>query len=282
MRSAGMRFSAVKARHRWLRCCGMAAALALAALRAAPDVRAQDYPSRAVKIIVPFPAGGTGELMPRIFSDWLRKTWGHPVVIENRTGAAGNIGAEAVAKADPDGYPLLAAPPPPLVINHNLYPRLGFDPTEFVPIVIMGRVPNALVVNAKLPLASVAELIAYAKANPGKLTCATQGNGTTSHLTAELFQMMADVKFQQVPYRGSAPALTDLAAGNVDLMFDHLGASLALANGRAPQVHRRRMPVSAASTESTFSLPVFWLGSVPTWPRISLTRNGRRKISVSF
>ena len=217
-----MRFSSVKGRHRWLRCYGIAAALALAAILAAPDARAQDYPARAVKIIVPFPAGGTADLMPRIFSDWLSKKWGHPVVIENRTGAAGNIGAEAVAKADPDGYTLLAAPPPPLVINHNLYPRLGFDPTEFVPIVIMGRVPNALVVNAKLPLASVAELIAYAKANPGKLTCATQGNGTTSHLTAELFQMMADVKFQQVPYRGSAPALTDLAAGNVDLMFEWL------------------------------------------------------------
>src|SRR5262249_36335575 len=128
------------------------------------------------------------------------------------------------------------APRPPLVINHNLYPRLGFDPTEFVPIVIMGRVPNALVVNAKVPLASVAEVIAYAKANPGKLTCATQGNGTTSHLTSELFQMMAGVKFQQVPYRGSAPALTDLAAGNVDLMFDNLGVSLALVNGGQPRL----------------------------------------------
>src|SRR6516162_4410866 len=207
------------------------AALALAAILAAPDAWAQDYPSRAVKIIVPFPAGGTADLMPRIFSDWLSKKWGHPVVIENRTGAAGNIGAEAVAKADPDGYTLLAAPPPPLVINHNLYPRLGFDPTEFVPIVIMGRVPNALVVNAKVPLASVADVIAYAKANPGKLTCATQGNGTTSHLTSEMFQMSAGVKLQQVPYRGSAPALADLVAGNVDLMFDNLGVSLALVKG---------------------------------------------------
>src|SRR5499426_950678 len=207
------------------------AALALAAILATPDARAQDYPSRAVKIIVPFPAGGTADVMPRIFSDWLAKKWGEPVVIENRSGAAGNIGAEAVAKADPDGYTLLSAPPPPLVINQNLYPRLGFDPTEFVPIVIMGRVPNALVLNAKVPLASVADVIAYAKANPGKLTCATQGNGTTSHLTAELFQMMAGVKFQQVPYRGSAPALTDLAAGNVDLMFDNLGVSLALVKG---------------------------------------------------
>jgi len=196
-----------------------------------PAAPAQDYPSRAVKIIVPFPAGGTADVMPRIFTEWLAKKWGQPVVIENRTGAAGNIGAEAVAKADPDGYTLLAAPPPPLVINHNLYPRLGYDPTEFVPIVVMGRVPNALVVNAKLPLASVADVIAYAKANPGKLTCATQGNGTTSHLTSELFQLMAGVKFQQVPYRGSAPALTDLVAGTVDLMFDNLGVSLALVRG---------------------------------------------------
>jgi tripartite-type tricarboxylate transporter receptor subunit TctC len=208
------------------------AALALAAMVAlSPAAQAQDYPSRAVKIIVPFPAGGTADVMPRIFSDWLAKKWGEPVVIENRTGAAGNIGAEAVAKAEPDGYTLLAAPVPPLVINQNLYPRLGFDPTEFVPIVIMGRVPNALVLNARVPLASVADVIAYAKSNPGKLTCATQGNGTTSHLTSELFQLMAQVKFQQVPYRGSAPALTDLAAGNVDLMFDNLGVSLALVRG---------------------------------------------------
>jgi tripartite-type tricarboxylate transporter receptor subunit TctC len=184
-----------------------------------------------VKIIVPFPAGGTADVMPRIFSEWLAKKWGQPVVIENRTGAAGNIGAEAVAKAEPDGYTLLAAPPPPLVINQNLYPKLGFDPADFVPIVIMGRVPNALVINPKLPVNSVAELIAYAKANPGKLTSATQGNGTTSHLTSEMFQLMAGVKFQHVPYRGSAPALTDLVAGSVDLMFDNLGVSLALVKG---------------------------------------------------
>jgi tripartite-type tricarboxylate transporter receptor subunit TctC len=208
------------------------AGVALVAALALPPVgAAQDYPARAVKIIVPFPAGGTADVMPRIFAEWLAKKWSQPVVVENRTGAAGNIGAEAVAKADPDGYTLLSAPPPPLVINQNLYPKLGFDPTEFVPIVIMGRVPNALVINSKLPLNSVAEVIAYAKANPGKLTSATQGNGTTSHLTSELFQLMAGVKFQHVPYRGSAPALTDLVAGSVDLMFDNLGVSLALVKG---------------------------------------------------
>src|SRR5438034_11106866 len=232
-----MTLSSIIPRYESLRQCGIAAALGRAVLVArSPAAQARDYPSRAVKIIVPCPAGGTADVMPRIFSDWLAKKWGEPVVIENRTGAAGNIGAEAVAKADPDGYTLLAAPPPPLVINHNPYPRLGYDPTEFVPIVVMGRVPNALVVNAKLPLASVADVIAYAKANPGKLTCATQGNGTTSHLTSELFQLMAGVKFQQVPYRGSAPALTDLAAGTVDLMFDNLGVSLALVRGGQPQL----------------------------------------------
>jgi tripartite-type tricarboxylate transporter receptor subunit TctC len=218
-------------RRRLARGC-IGAGLALAAMLAAlPQAAAQDYPSRPVKIIVPFPAGGTADVMPRVIGEWLSRKWGQPVVVENRTGAAGNIGAEAVAKAEPDGYTLLSAPPPPLVINQNLYPKLGFDPSEFVPIVIMGRVPNALVVNPKLPLNSVAEVIAYAKANPGKLTSATQGNGTTSHLTSELFQMMADVKFQHVPYRGSAPALTDLVAGSVDLMFDNLGVSLPLVRG---------------------------------------------------
>ena len=218
-------------RRRLARGC-IGAGLALAAMLAVlPQADAQDYPSRPVKIVVPFPAGGTADVMPRVIGEWLSRKWGQPIVVENRTGAAGNIGAEAVAKAEPDGYTLLSAPPPPLVINQNLYPKLGFDPSEFVPIVIMGRVPNALVVNPKLPLNSVAEVIAYAKANPGKLTSATQGNGTTSHLTSELFQLMADVKFQHVPYRGSAPALTDLVAGSVDLMFDNLGVSLPLVKG---------------------------------------------------
>jgi tripartite-type tricarboxylate transporter receptor subunit TctC len=213
----------VAGRRGWL--VGLAFALALAA---APPVQAQDYPNRPVKIVVPFPAGGTADVMPRIIADWLSRKWGQAVVIENRTGAGGSIGAETVAKSEPDGYTLLSAPPPPLVINHNLYPRLGYDPTEFVPIVIMGRVPNALVVNPKIAAKTVPEFIAYARANPGKVTSATQGNGTTSHLTSEMFQLMANVKFQHVPYRGSAPALQDLVAGSVDIMFDNLGVSLAL------------------------------------------------------
>jgi tripartite-type tricarboxylate transporter receptor subunit TctC len=206
----------------------LAACILAAGIGAAP---AQDFPTRAVRIIVPFPAGGTADIVPRVVGDMLSRKWGQPVIIENRTGAGGNIGAEAAFKAEPDGYTLLSAPPPPLVINQNLYPKLNFDPMQFVPIVVMARVPNSLVVTPKFPARSVAEVIAQARPAPGKVTSATQGNGTTSHLTSEMFQMMAGVKLQHVPYRGSAPALADLVAGNVDLMFDNLGVSLALVKG---------------------------------------------------
>jgi tripartite-type tricarboxylate transporter receptor subunit TctC len=249
---------------------------------AVKSAKAQDYPSHPVKIIVPFPAGGTADVMPRLFTDWLAKKWGQPVVIENRSGAGGNIGAEAVAKSDPDGYTLLAAPPPPLVINQNLYPKLGFDPMEFSPIAIMGRVPNALVVYPKLPANSVAEVIAAAKSKPGKLTSATQGNGTTSHLTSEMFQMMANVRFQQVPYRGSAPALADLVAGNVDLMFDNLGASLALVKGgqlkllavaaRMPIASLPGLPTIAETLPGFESVTWFAIVAPPKTPHAILAR----------
>lgn len=210
------------------RCLRLALQIAFAMLLACPAL-AQSWPDRPVKIVVPFPAGGTADAVPRLVADFLSRKWGQPVVIENRTGAAGNIGAEAVYHAPPDGYTLLSAPPPPLVINHNLYPRLGFDPTKFDPIIVMAHVPNALIVNPKrIKATSVAELIAYARENPDKLLVATQGNGTTSHLTSELFQLMAEVKMRHVPYRGSAPALQGLVAEDVDLMFDNLGVSLGL------------------------------------------------------
>jgi tripartite-type tricarboxylate transporter receptor subunit TctC len=150
------------------------------------------------------------------------------VVIDNRTGAAGNIGAEIAYRSEPDGYTLLSAPPPPLVINQNLY-KLGFDPARFEPIIVMAQVPNALFVNPNtVKASSVPELIAYLQNNPDKVTSATQGNGTTSHLTSELFQLMAKVKLRHIPYRGSAPALQGLLAGDVDVMFDNLGVSLPL------------------------------------------------------
>jgi len=211
----------------------LAAACGVAVLAALPPrSQAQDYPTRSVRILVPFPAGGSADVIPRLVGDFLSRKWGHPVVVENRPGAAGNIGSEIIYKAEPDGYSLLSAPPPPLVINHNLYPKLNFDPTRFIPIVVMARIPNALVVAPNFAPKSVAEVIAFAKANPGKVNSAIQGIGATSHLTSEMFQMMAGVKFQHVPYTGSAPALNDLVGGNVDIMFDNLGVSLALVQGK--------------------------------------------------
>src|SRR6202051_4285273 len=211
------------------RCGWTLPALALALGAMAIPAQAQDFPPRTGKIVVPFPAGGTADVMPRIIADWLSRKWGQSVIIEDRSGAGGNVGAEVAAKADPDGYTLLSSPPPPLVINQNLYPHLDFDPQQFVPIVVIRRVPNALVVNPdKIAANTIKDFIAYVRANPGKVTDATQGNGTTAHLTAEMFQMMAQVKLQNVPYRGSAPALNDLIAGSVDCMFDNLGVSMQL------------------------------------------------------
>ena len=203
-------------------------AFALAAVSGRP-AHAQSYPDRPVKIIVPFPAGGTADAVPRLVADWLSRKWGQPVIIDNRTGAAGNIGAEAAYRSAPDGYTLLSTPPPPLVINQNLYPTLGFDPSKFEPIIVMAHVPNALIVNPNnIEQSSLPELVEYLRRNPEQATAATQGNGTTSHLTAELFQLMAGVKLRNIPYRGSAPALQGLVAGDVDLMFDNLGVSLPL------------------------------------------------------
>lgn len=185
-----------------------------------------DWPKQLVRIVVPFPAGGTSDALPRMIADILTQVWKQPVVIENRPGAGGNVGAEMVAVSQPDGYTLLAAPPPPIAINHNLYPKLGYDPTKLKPITIMGSATNVVDVSNKLGVSTVAELIAKAKANPGLINCANQGNGSTSHLTAALFENMAGVKFNHVPYRGTAPALADLVAGHVDLFFDNISQSL--------------------------------------------------------
>ena len=145
------------------------AAFVLASSALCGAANAQDYPDRAVKIIVPFPAGGTADAVPRIVGDWLSRKWGQPVVIENRTGAAGNIGAEAAYRSPPDGYTLLSSPPPPLVINQNLYPNLGYDPTKFEPIIVMAQVPNALIVNPNTIKASeLAELIEYLQRIPAR------------------------------------------------------------------------------------------------------------------
>src|SRR4051812_11886868 len=251
--------------------------LALAAL-VANAAWAEDYPDRPVKIIVPFAAGGTADAIPRLVGDWLSRKWSQPVVIENRTGAAGNIGSEQVYRSTPDGYTLLSSPPPPLVINQNLYPKLGFEPGKFEPVIVMAQVPNALIVNPNnVKSSNLSELIEYLRNNPDKITAATQGNGTTSHLTSELFQLTAKVKLRHVPYRGSAPALQGLLAGDVDLMFDNLGVSLPLvASGKLKLLavaSAHRLPALPDVPTIAETLPGFeavaWFGIVapPKTPR---------------
>ena len=176
---------------------------------------------------MPFPAGGTADLLPRIIAEKLSSQWGQPVIVDNRAGAAGNIGAEMVYIAEPDGYTLLSAPPPPLVINPSLYPKLAFDPTRFEPVSVMAAVPNVMLVHPKVPANNVRELIAWAKAQPDRLTYSSQGGGTTSHLTTEMFKAAAGgLSATHVPYKGTAPALAALLSGEVNLMFDNLGVSL--------------------------------------------------------
>jgi len=200
--------------------------LALLVAFAAPAAAA-DYPTRAVKIICPFPAGGTADILARLVAQLLQEAWTHPVVVENRAGAAGNIGADMVAKAEPDGYTLLVSPPPPLAVNMSLYKAMPFDARiAFSYVSIVAQSPSVFAVNPRTPYKSVAEFVAFAKANPGKVNYATQGNGTTSHLTTAMLATQRDLQMAHIPYRGSAPALTDLLAGQVDIMFDNLGSSL--------------------------------------------------------
>ena len=155
--------------------------------------------------------------MTRIVAEKLRQQFNQPVIVENRGGQSGNFGAEAVYAAEPDGYTLLASQPAPLTVNQLLYRKLNYDPAGFMPVTIMTTIPNALAVRPDFPARTLAEFIAYAKANPGKLNYASQGTGTTSHLTAELFQSRTGVKFVHVPYKGTAPAFNDLIAGHVDI-----------------------------------------------------------------
>jgi tripartite-type tricarboxylate transporter receptor subunit TctC len=189
---------------------------------------AANYPTQNIKIIVPFPAGGTADTLPRIVAERLRQKWGKAIIIENRSGAGGNIGAEAVASSAPDGYTLLASPPGPIAINENLYKKLSFRPADLMPITVLGTAPNVLDVRPDSPAKTVKELIDYAKVHPDKVTFASQGNGTTSHLTAILFEKLTGTKMVHVPYRGTSPALQDIMGNTVDLFFDNLGSSMSL------------------------------------------------------
>lgn len=193
--------------------------------------QAAEFASRPVRMIVPFPAGGTADVLPRILAEKLRKRLPEGVIVENRPGAGGNIGAEAVAKAEPDGHTVLVSPPGPIAINQSLYAKLSYDATKWVPVTVLAAVPNVLSISPRLPVKTVQEFVAYLKANPGKVSFASQGNGSTSHLTASLFQSLTGTQMVHIPYKGTAPALTDLAGGQVDVFFDNLSSSMPLHKG---------------------------------------------------
>jgi tripartite-type tricarboxylate transporter receptor subunit TctC len=187
----------------------------------AASAAGQSYPSKQVHIIVPFPPGGTADLLSRLTAEKLGAAFAQQFIVENRAGAGGNLAAEYVARAEPDGHTLLATPPHILTINPLLY-KLAFDPSRFVPVSIIARYPNVLLAGPKLRAATLQDLIAAARERPGAITIASQGNGTLSHLGAELFKQMAKIDLLHVPYKGTAPAMTDLLGGQVDVMFDNL------------------------------------------------------------
>jgi tripartite-type tricarboxylate transporter receptor subunit TctC len=203
-------------------------AVASAALWPAPGPAQEPYPSRTVKIVVPAAPGSTTDTLARLVADQLSQKWGKAAIVENIPGGAMNIGAGNVARAAPDGYTLLVAPPSPLSFNHLLYRDPGYEPTKFVPITMLAKIPNVLVVRKDLPASTLKELIAYAKANPGKLSYASQGMGSTAHLSAAQLEVQAGIRMVHVPYRGAQPALTDVVAGHVDMFFDTLATSVPL------------------------------------------------------
>jgi tripartite-type tricarboxylate transporter receptor subunit TctC len=189
---------------------------------------AQSYPERVIRIINPFPPGGSVDITARLLAQKLSESLPHQVIVENRAGAGGNAGAEAVAKSDPDGYTLLFSAPGPIVVNQTLYTKgLPFDPTkDFAPIAIFAFTPIVLMVNPDIPAKNVQELIAFAKANPGKVNFGSAGMGSTPHLSGELFKSMTRTEITHVPYRGTGPAMNDLIGGHIQMFFDLLPGSL--------------------------------------------------------
>ncbi len=247
-----------------------AAAVFASALAFSPAVLAEDYPGKPIRIIVPIASGASFDTASRLVADKLREKWGQPAVVENRAGASHNIGAEFVFKAAPDGYTLLFAPPPSLVINKSLFAKLPYDPDLFVPVSVVLSTYNMLVVNPKVTAASVQQLIDFAKANPARLNYASSGSGTTPHLAAELFNTMAGVKTVHVPYKGTSPAIMDLMGGQVDIMFADIGlAGPYIRSGKlrvlavASQKRSATMPDIPAMSETLPGfLSVIWLGVV--------------------
>ena len=199
---------------------GRACLVALVAIAAPLAAAAQDYPTRPVVLVSPFPPGGSVSLVARIVAEKMGETLGQSIVVENRGGAGGTIGARSVAKSPPDGYTLLLGYTGTLAIGPSMYPNAGFDPRkDFAPVGRIGTAPTLLVVHPSVPVHSVAELIAYAKANPGKLNFGSAGIGTVGHLAGELMATMAGLRLVHVPYKGTGPAITDLLGGHIPMMF---------------------------------------------------------------
>ena len=234
-----------------LKCvAGVAMLAGLLCLDGAGSARAQDYPSKPVRFVVPFAPGGTTDVLARLVGEKLSASLGQQFVIDNKPGAGGNIGTAQVAKAEPDGYTILMGTVGTHAINASIYPSLPYDPVgDFAPVTLVATVPNVLVVNPELPAGSVAELIALAKEKPGELNFASSGNGTSIHLSGELFKSMTGVDIVHVPYKGSGPAMVDLLGGQVQMMFDNLPSS-------APQIAAGKLrPLGVTSKERSPTLP---------------------------
>jgi tripartite-type tricarboxylate transporter receptor subunit TctC len=211
---------------------------------------AQNYPDRVVRIVNPYPPGGSVDVMARLLAQKLGENLGQQFIVENRSGGGGNTGSDSVAKAEPDGYTLLFTAPGPLTVNQTLYSKLTFDPaTDFAPIALFATAPIVLIVNPGVPANNVQELIALARKEPGKINFASAGNGTTNHLSGELFKSMAKVDIVHVPYRGAGPAMNDLIGGHVQMFFDLMPVVL-------PQVTTGKVrALGAAGAARASSLP---------------------------
>lgn len=234
--------------------------LLAASASVSPAVTQQDYPSRQIKVVVPFLAGGAVDVVVRLVVNKLSEHWNQVIVVENRPGAGGNLGAEIVAKSEPDGYTLLATPPSVLAINQYLYDKMPFNPTDaFAPVSLIGLLPNVLVVGPSVKATMLREWIDEAKRQPDKFSYASQGVGTTGHLTGVMLNVAAGLALWHIPYRGFPPALADVIGGEVDAMFIDTGNAL-------PRVGKDNLRALGVSTEERIGA----LPDVPTFKEIGI------------
>jgi tripartite-type tricarboxylate transporter receptor subunit TctC len=224
------------------------ALVTLLALTAAAEAQA-DFPSRVVKLIVPYPPGGGTDLLARVLAEELGRKWGQAVIVENVGGAGGNIGAAEVFRAAPDGYTLLLASPGPIATNAYMYKDMSYDPAQWVPIAVLATSPYVLVLTNGFDAPSVPVLLSHAKADPGKLTAATPGVGSVGQLATIELEMLADIKLLQVPYKGLSPAVADVMAGHVDMMFDMLATALPMHQAGKEKI------IAVGGTERVKALP---------------------------